>query len=328
VEYLPESPPDSHPHPQVEIVFTDKHILSVQQFSRNLLRQIFRRASQFRLAKVSATPYPKPLANKLIGLCFYTPSTRTRCSYESAIKRLGGDVMYIGAHESSVQKGESFPDTIRTLDSYTDGLIIRTPNDLQLSTYKNISRHSIINAGDMLEHPTQALLDLFTIREIRGTVNNLTYGFVGDCLNGRTIISLAMLLCNYNATIYFIPEPTLGPSPQLLAYLSRFPGNIKVVLLDESSSFKSVISKLDIIYMTRVQKERLIQQQSTQPINHILTQDVLIHAKLDAVILHPLPRNEELPTDIDMDPRAAYFQQMEYGLYLRMALVELLFGKR
>ena len=330
VEYLPESPPDSQPHPQVEIVFTDKHILSVQQFSRNLLRQIFRRASQYRLAKVSATPYPRPLSNKLIGLCFYTPSTRTRCSYESAIKRLGGDVMYIGAHESGVQKGESFYDTVRTLDSYVDGLVIRTPNDLQLSTYKNISRNPIINAGDMLEHPTQALLDLFTIREIRGTVNNLTYGFVGDCLNGRTIISLAMLLCNYNATLYFIPEPSLGPSPQLLAYLSRFPTNIKYHLLDEKSSFKSVIPKLDIIYMTRIQKERLIQQPATSPktsLTHVLSPDVLIHAKPDAIILHPLPRNEELQVEIDMDPRSAYFQQMEYGLYLRMALVELLFGK-
>ena len=327
VEYLPESVPLIQHQPQIEIVFTDKHILSVQQFSRNLLRQIFRRASQFRLAKVNATPYRPPLANKLIGLCFYTPSTRTRCSYESAIKRLGGDVMYIGAHESSVQKGESFYDTVRTLDSYVDGLVIRTPNDIQLSTYKNISKHSIINAGDMLEHPTQALLDLFTIREIRGTVNNLTYGFVGDCLNGRTIISLAMLLCNYNATIYFIPEPGLSPSPQLLAYLSRFPTNIKFHLLDESTSFKSIIPKLDIIYMTRIQKERLIQQQSIQTITHILSPDVLIHAKPDAIILHPLPRNEELPMEIDMDPRSAYFQQMEYGLYLRMALVELLFGK-
>jgi carbamoyl-phosphate synthase/aspartate carbamoyltransferase len=318
----------------IDIVFTDKHILSPAQFNRNLLRQIFRKASYYKLHDVEKRPYPQLLKGKVFGLLFYTPSTRTRCSFESAIMRLGGNTIYIGAHDSSVQKGESFNDTVRTLDSYVDGIVIRAPNTLSLNHYKHIAKHSIINAGDKDEHPTQGLLDLFTIREVRGTINHLTIAIIGDCLHGRTVSSLAKLLCNYTATIYFVPEPGFEPSPALLNYLAGYESTIQVEVITEPAVLLSKMPYLDVIYMTRIQTERTAvgykamvadTNQITQ-LKWVLTPELLSHASQNLMVLHPLPRNEELPESVDSDSRALYFKQMEYGLYLRMALVDLMFS--
>ena len=310
----------------ISVLFTDKHILSPKQFNRNLLRQIFRKASYYMNLAIEHKPMPRLLDGKIIGLLFYTPSTRTRCSFESAIMRLGGGTIYVGAHESSVQKGESFNDTVRTLDSYVDGLIIRTPNNIALDTYKHIARHSIINAGDQDEHPTQALLDLFTIRETRGTINNLTICIIGDCLHGRTVASLVKLLCNYTATIYFAPEPGFEPPAGLLAYLLEHGKNLTIMpIITDADAFLEMISTVDVIYVTRIQKER-VNADYSQPLKWQVTPGLLSFCKPDMIILHPLPRNEELPESVDKDSRALYFKQMEYGLYLRMAIVELMFG--
>lgn len=314
----------------ISILFTDKHILSPEQFNRNLLRQIFRKASYYMNLVKERRSIPQVLKGRIIGLLFYTPSTRTRCSFESAITRLGGSAIYVGAHESSVQKGESFNDTVRTIDSYVDGLVIRTPNDIALDTYKHIARHTIINAGDRDEHPTQALLDLFTIREVRGTINNLTICIIGDCLHGRTVSSLVKLLCNYTATIYFVPEPGFEPAVTLLKYLARHGASVTVApVIYDVETLISILPVTDVIYMTRVQKERLSYNTNSttqQSVKWILTPDLLSHCKQDLIILHPLPRNEELPEAVDKDQRAMYFKQMEYGLYLRMAIVDLMFG--
>lgn len=311
------------------VLFTDKHILSPEQFNRNLLRQIFRKASYYMNLVKEHRPLPQVLKGRIIGLIFYTPSTRTRCSFESAIMRLGGNAIHIGATESSVQKGESFNDTIRTLDSYVDGLIIRTPNNIAMDTYKHITRHSIINAGDHDEHPTQALLDLFTIRETRGTINNITICIVGDCLNGRTVSSLAKLLCNYTTTIYFVPEPGFEPSEKLLAYLAAHGTLITVMpIITDMQHFLEIIQSVDVIYVTRIQKERLNDNKggNFQTLKWTITPWLLSYCKQDMIILHPLPRNKELSESVDNDKRALYFKQMEYGLYLRMALVDLMFS--
>jgi aspartate carbamoyltransferase len=314
----------------ISILFTDKHILSPEQFNRNLLRQIFRKASYYMNLVIEHKPIPPLLEGRIIGLLFYTPSTRTRCSFESAVMRLGGNTIYVGAHESSVQKGESFNDTVRTLDSYVDGLIIRTPNDIALDTYKHIARHTIINAGDRDEHPTQALLDLFTIRETRGTINNLTICIIGDCLHGRTVSSLVKILCNYTATIYFVPEPGFEPSEALLKYVSSHGVSVSIMpIITDTSIFLEIIPTIDVIYMTRIQKERVIDgRQQQQPLKWSITPGLLSYCKKDMIILHPLPRNEELPESVDKDSRALYFKQMEYGLYLRMAIVDLMFGSK
>lgn len=326
--------PDIVIHPPVtQIVFTDKHILTAEQFSRNLLRQIFKRSSELR----NGIGMGKPLAGKVIGLIFYTPSTRTRCSFESAIKRLGGETILVGANESSVQKGESLYDTIKTMDCYTDGLVIRAANNMNLMSYRNTSRHSVINAGDLDEHPTQSLLDLFTIREERGSVNGLRIAFVGDLVNGRTVHSLAKMLCNYDVDMYFVSSPEYMIPNDIIQYIQTAKAahpNLRInwqPVTTRAEWLDHVAPLMDVIYMTRHQAERLNINISELTVDGLrefyLDRDVMSRLKQTAIILHPLPRNEEIPVELDTDPRCKYFRQMEYGLYVRMALAELVFGR-
>jgi carbamoyl-phosphate synthase/aspartate carbamoyltransferase len=326
--------PDIVIHPPVtQIIFTDKHILTAEQFNRNLLRQIFKRSSELR----NGIGMGKPLAGKVIGLIFYTPSTRTRCSFESAIKRLGGETILVGANESSVQKGESLYDTIKTLDCYTDGLVIRAANNMNLMSYRNTSRHSVINAGDLDEHPTQSLLDLFTIREERGSVNGLRIAFIGDLLNGRTVHSLAKMLCNYDVDMYFVSSPEYMIPDEIIQYIQAAKAAHPNLLINwqpvttHAEWLDHIAPLVDVIYMTRHQAERLNLNVSEQTANGLrafyLDRDVMSRLKQTAIVLHPLPRNEEIPVELDTDPRCKYFRQMEYGLYVRMALAELVFGR-
>ena len=330
--------PEYRPSPtRTEIVFTDKHILSAEQFNRNLLRQIFRRASELKYAcrRGGATWLPKPLAGKVIGLLFYTPSTRTRCSFESAIKRLGGETILVAAGESSVVKGESLADTIRTLETYCDGLVIRSENSVSLPAYSHLFRHRMINAGDLDEHPTQCLLDLFTIRETRGTINGLTILLTGDLMNGRTAHSLVKALCNYDCRIICAaPNPQFQLPSEIQEYVIAAQkgwakGNrLAMEFINTSTEWQAALKDADVVYMTRVQTERLISQHHINNTYQafILTRDLTETMKPDAIILHPLPRNSELPVELDTNSRAMYFKQMEYGLYLRMAIAELMWG--
>jgi carbamoyl-phosphate synthase/aspartate carbamoyltransferase len=333
--------PEYRPSPtRTEIVFTDKHILSATQFNRNLLRQIFRRASELKYAcrRGGVTGLPKPLAGKVIGLLFYTPSTRTRCSFESAIKRLGGETILVAAGESSVMKGESLADTIRTLETYCDGLVIRTENSVSLPAYSHLARHRMINAGDFDEHPTQCLLDLFTIRETRGTINGLTILITGDLANGRTAQSLVKVLCNYDCRIICAaPSSDFQLPTAVREYFSTVTqqgwakGNrLTIEFITTVNEWQLALKEADVVYMTRIQTERIIPSNynlPTEPISQlILTRELAETMKADAIILHPLPRNAELPTELDNNPRAMYFKQMEYGLYLRMAIAELMWG--
>jgi carbamoyl-phosphate synthase/aspartate carbamoyltransferase len=329
--------PEYRPSPtRTEIVFTDKHILSAEQFNRNLLRQIFRRASELKYAcrHGGAAGLPKPLSGKVIGLLFYTPSTRTRCSFESAIKRLGGETLLIAAGESSVMKGETLADTIRTLETYCDGLVIRSENSVSLPVYSHLFRHRMINAGDLDEHPTQCLLDLFTIRETRGTVNGLTILLTGDLANGRTVHSLVKVLCNYDCRIICAASSSEFQLPASIrdyftaAQLGWAKGNrLTMECITTHEEWQNALKDVDVVYMTRTQTERLAtsaQLASADPF--ILTRALADTMKQDAIILHPLPRNAELPAELDNNPRAMYFKQMEYGLYLRMAIAELMWS--
>jgi carbamoyl-phosphate synthase/aspartate carbamoyltransferase len=324
--------PEYHPSPTcTEIVFTDKHILSAEQFNRNLLRQIFRRASELKYA-CRHGGLPRPLAGKVIGLLFYTPSTRTRCSFESAIKRLGGETILVAAGESSVMKGETLSDTIRTMETYCDGLVIRSENTINLPKYSHLFRHRMINAGDLDEHPTQCLLDLFTIRETRGTINGLTILITGDLMNGRTAHSLAKILCNYDCRIICAAPskefqlPTSIQDYIISAQQSWAKNNrLSIELITDFNDWRSALKVADVVYMTRTQTERLASATIITP-GFILTHELVGTMKQDAIILHPLPRNSELPVELDNNPRSAYFKQMEYGLYLRMAIAELMWG--
>jgi carbamoyl-phosphate synthase/aspartate carbamoyltransferase len=332
--------PEYRPSPtRTEIVFTDKHILSSEQFNRNLLRQIFRRASELKYTcqHGGLARLPKPLAGKVIGLLFYTPSTRTRCSFESAIKRLGGETLLVAAGDSSVVKGETLSDTIRTLETYCDGLVIRSDNNVSLPDYSHLFQHRMINAGDLDEHPTQCLLDLFTIRETLGTVNGITILITGDLANGRTTHSLVKVLCNYDCRIICAAP---NSEFQLPAHVREYfisaqngwaKGNrLSIEFIDNYDEWTHALKDADVVYMTRIQTERLATISVQNPITSpafILTKELAETMKPDAIILHPLPRNTELPAnDLDNNPRAMYFKQMEYGLYLRMAISELMWG--
>lgn len=332
ISYQPEYCPSPT---RTEIVFTDKHILSAEQFNRNLLRQIFRRASELKYAcrHGGVARLPKPLSGKVIGLLFYTPSTRTRCSFESAIKRLGGETIMVAAGESSVMKGETLSDTIRTLETYCDGLVIRSDNNVSLPKFSHLFRHRMINAGDLDEHPTQCLLDLFTIRETRGTVNGLTILLTGDLMNGRTAHSLIKVLCNYDCRIICAAPssefllPTSVQNYVTEAQLGWAKGNrLSIKLISDYNEWCLALKEADVIYMTRTQTERLSKEQLITVKPFILTVELADTMKSDAIILHPLPRNAELPAELDNNPRVMYFKQMEYGLYLRMAIAELMWS--
>ena len=323
-----------------KILFKDKHIMDAKQFNRNMLRQIFLRSQEIMYSQQNKNlmGHIRPLSGKVIGLLFYTPSSRTRCSFESAIKRLGGNTILLTPDTSSSQKGESMGDTMRTLDTYTDGLIIRSPNDVNIQEYQNDTENTIINAGDEENHPTQALLDLFTIRQEKGTINNLKIAIIGDLKYSRTIKSLVELLCNYNVEFHFIATDKLQLTSDIIQYIIKksktqfsSTGNKINYFIHrenlENDNVKNVLKTVDVVYMTRLQKERwdyFIPEKDCE--TYYLTKSIVNTLKSNCLIMHPLPRNDEISKDIDTDRRAIYFKQMKYGLYLRMALCELMFS--
>lgn len=299
------------------------HIISVEQFDRNMLRTLFHRASEMRNF-VKEDGGVSILNKKVLGSLFYEPSTRTRCSFSSAIKRLDGQVVEIGAQEASIQKGETIEDTVRCLESYCDGLIIRSSNKGDLEKAMRVAKKPIINAGDGVgEHPTQALLDVYTIREERGTVNGMNIAIIGDLKNGRTVHSLVKLLTNYKVRIRYISPPGLEIPRDVWNYVAEH-GVEQSVHRD----LEEILERVDILYVTRIQKERFTNLQEYEKVksSYVITPRTLTKAKSDLIVMHPLPRVDEISTELDNDPRSAYFRQMEYGLYVRMALLEALFA--
>lgn len=266
--------------------------------------------------------YSKVCEGKKIATLFYEPSTRTRLSFEAAMLNLGGSVLgFSSADSSSAKKGESVADTMRVISSYADICAIRHPKEGAPLVAAHNSSIPVINAGDGgHNHPTQTLTDLLTIKELKGSLDNLTIGCCGDLKFGRTVHSLIHALTRYdnNSFVLISPEELKIPT-----YLREEVLEQNNVSYEEVRSLEDNLPKLDLLYMTRVQKERFFNEEDYIRLkdSYILDLEKMKHAKDDMLVLHPLPRVNEIATEVDNDPRAAYFKQAEYGVYVRMALI-------
>ena len=271
--------------------------------------------------------YSEKCKNKILATLFFEPSTRTRLSFESAMLGLGGSVLgFSSAASSSTSKGESVSDTTRTVACYSDIIAMRHPKEGAPMVASEKSRVPIINAGDGgHNHPTQTLTDLLTIASEKGKLDNLTIGLCGDLKFGRTVHSLITAMTRYKNIKFVLISPNELKVPDYIKEEKLKKNNIEYV---ETKDIEEYIDKLDILYMTRVQKERFFNEADYIRLKdyYILTLDKLKNAKEDLSILHPLPRVNEIATEVDDDPRACYFKQVEYGRYMRMALILKLLG--
>lgn len=307
---------------EVQSVVKLKDVLSVDQFDRSYLKELFERAENFRMMRRNRKSTLNVLRDRVVGLIFYEPSTRTKCSFSAAAKRLGAQVIEVEASQSSHQKGESFSDFVKCIESYTDCVVVRNGKSGSLGEIAEKCKVPIINAGDGVgEHPTQALLDIYTIRRERGTVNGLTIALVGDLKHGRTVHSLAKLLSLYDVRLKYVSPPGFEMPQEILEYVG-----LRGVEQSHHEQLDDVLEDVDILYMTRIQKERF--EMTKELANVIEGYQIgpknLRKAKENLVIMHPLPRVDEISTEIDNDPRAAYFRQMKNGMYVRMALLDML----
>ncbi|KAK3627337.1 Carbamoyl-phosphate synthase [Elasticomyces elasticus] len=288
--------------------FKGKSVVSVKGYSKEDLHLLFTVAAEMRLG-VEREGCLDILKGRVLCLMFFEPSTRTSSSFDTAMKRLGGETIMINESHSSTRKGESLEDTIRTLDMYGDAIVLRHPDNDSADIAAKYADHPIINAGNgTREHPTQALLDLFTIREELGTVNGLTITFTGDLKYGRTVHSLCEILKHYNVTIQLVAPAALSlPSKVRSALEAR--GQLGT---ESDRLTPEIIAKTDVLYCTRVQKERFDDPESYETMKDelIVNAKTLRDAKKNMIVMHPLPRNEELHKEVDDDPRAAYFRQV------------------
>lgn len=305
--------------------FYGMDILSVLQFRREDLDYIFGVAREMR-SMVDRIGTFDLLKGKILANLFYEPSTRTSSSFLAAMERLGGSVIPINeVTYSSVAKGESLPDTVRTLQTYADVIVLRHPEVGSAELAAQYTTKPIINAGDGVgEHPTQALLDLFTIQEELGRVDGLTVTMLGDLKYGRTVHSLSRLLSLFDVRINYVSPEILNMPPELLTELNR-----EGMAQRELTTLSPVLPETDVLYVTRVQKERFNDLDLYEEVKnaYVITPETLEDAKEQMIIMHPFPRVGEISMEVDDDPRAAYFRQMEYGLYVRMALLAMVLGK-
>jgi aspartate carbamoyltransferase len=301
-----------------------KDILSVKQFSRSDLEYIFDVAHEMH-TMVDRVGTFDLLKGKILANLFYEPSTRTSSSFTSAMERLGGSVIPINeVRYSSVAKGESLPDTVRTLECYADVIVLRHPETGSAALAAQYASKPIINAGDGIgEHPTQALLDAFTIHEEMGKMDGLTVSLLGDLKYGRTVHSLARLLSLYNARLNYVSPEILRMPAEIINELPR------TMSQKEYRSLEEVLPGTDVLYVTRVQKERFASEEEYESVrgSYVITPELMKNAKQNMIVMHPLPRVGEISMEFDSDHRAAYFRQMEYGLYVRMALLAMVLGK-
>lgn len=305
---------------------TGQDIISVNQFDTQKLDYIFARAHEMRemVERVGSTDL---LKGHVLACLFYEPSTRTSASFIAAMERLGGGVIPItqGVKFSSVSKGETLADTVRTLEQFADVIVLRHPEIGSAQVAADYARVPVINAGDGPgEHPTQALLDLFTIKEELGQLNGLKIAMVGDLRYGRTVHSLTRLLIQYNVSLRFV-------SPEIL----RLPLTIMNQVIDtglnvrETHDVADVIENADVLYVTRVQKERFTDLAQYEEVRdqYEITPELMARAKEKMIVMHPLPRVGEIHYAVDDDPRAAYFRQVKNGMYIRMALLAAVLGR-
>lgn len=295
-----------------------RHLLNPMDFSVQELEELMDLA-----VDIQAKPekYAHACDGKILATCFYEPSTRTRLSFESAMLRLGGQVLgFSSAASSSAAKGESVADTIRVIGRYADICAMRHPKEGAPLVAALHSPIPVINAGDGgHQHPTQTLADILTIRTLKGRLGNLTIGLCGDLKFGRTVHSLINALSRYdNVKFILISPPELRVPGYILEGLKK-----KNLAYEEYSSLEDAIPQLDILYMTRVQKERFFNEDDYIRMKdfYILNNEKMKLAKEDMLVMHPLPRVNEISVEVDDDPRAVYFQQARYGMFMRMALI-------
>ena len=296
-----------------------KHLLSPLDLSVSELADLLDLARD-----ISKDPkkYSHVCDGKKLATLFYEPSTRTRLSFEAAMLNLGGSVLgFSSADSSSASKGESVADTIRVISCYADICAMRHPKEGAPLVASIHSRIPVINAGDGgHQHPTQTLTDLMTIRALKGHFDGLTIGLCGDLKFGRTVHSLINSLVRYNNIHFILISPKELRVPD---YIREDVLTAKGIEFEEVTSLDEVMPKLDILYMTRVQKERFFNEEEYLRMKdyYILTREKMALAKEDMIVLHPLPRVNEISVEVDDDPRAAYFKQAQYGVYVRMALI-------
>ena len=297
-----------------------RHVIESQQFSRSLLEDLFARAEEI---KREPHRFVGRLSGHVMAALFYEPSTRTRLSFEAAMLRLGGQAMGTdNAREfSSAAKGETLEDTIRIVSGYADIIVLRHNEEGAARRAAAVSSVPIINAGDGPgQHPTQALLDLYTIRDELKRIDGINIAMVGDLANGRTVRSLTYLLSKYkDIKIWFVAPPAVAMRDDLKAHLDE-----QHVPWVETADLDAVLPEVDVIYQTRIQKERFSDPEAYNAVKGMYRIDKSVMARLRkyAIVMHPLPRVDEIAPEVDGDPRAAYFRQARNGLHVRMALLD------
>ena len=299
-----------------------RNLISITDFSKQEYIEVLDIAEGF-----EQNPKQKILSDKVVATLFFEPSTRTRLSFESAANQLGARIIgFSDPGGTSVQKGESLHDTIVMVASYSDLIVMRNPKEGSARYASEVSNVPLINAGDGAnQHPTQCMLDLYSIRKTQGTLENLNIAMVGDLKYGRTVHSLTQAMCNFGATFHFV-------SPKELKMPSSVKMSVKNAGLKyyQYTDLRDVIPTADIIYMTRVQRERFPDPMEYERVKDscILTASMLEGCKPNMRILHPLPRVNEITTDVDSTPYAYYFQQAQNGVYVRQALMAAILGAK
>jgi len=308
--------------------FNLKHVYESQQFDPELLSTVFSVADAMKKdLSAEQRRYSQKLKDKIMASLFYEPSTRTRFSFESAMARLGGSILTTeNAKEfSSASKGETLYDSTRVMCGYADLIVMRHNEPGSAKKAAEVASVPVINAGDGSgQHPTQALLDLYTIKDCFSAVDGLTIAMVGDLKYGRTVRSLSYLLTKYsNITIYFVSPLVCKIDDDIKEYLTS-----NGVEWKEESSLEKVLPLVDCVYMTRIQRERFHDPEDYEQASgkYIIDIEKVQLMKKESIIMHPLPRVDEITQEVDKDPRARYFEQARNGLYIRMALLFLLLG--
>jgi len=310
-------PPDPNP-----IVGQD--ILSAEQFDRSKIEYLINAAREMRHA-VRRYGGLDICKRKILVNAFFEPSTRTASSFHGAMLRLGGGVIPISSTTSSFQKGETLQDTVRVLQSYGDVIVLRHPENGAAKFAADYTHLPLINAGDGSgEHPTQGLLDILCMAEEHGKLDGLQIAMVGDLKYGRTVHSLSQMLSHFKVKMHFISPDSLRMPDYVLDKL-----NTRGAHYEQHSNFAKVIKDIDVLYVTRVQKERFANIDDYNAVKgcYVINPQFLKDVKRNALVLHPLPRVDEITPDVDEDSRACYFREPEYGLYMRMALVAGVLGR-
>ncbi len=305
------------------IYLKNKNIISIKDMTKEEINKIHEITEKMEQIYKSGSEI---LKGKILGVLFFEPSTRTRLSFESAMIRLGGSVIGFATDAAtSIKKGETLADTIRTVSNYCDAIAIRHPSDGAAKVAAEFSDVPIINAGSgSEEHPTQALLDLYTIRKELGKIDGLTIMLAGDLKYGRTIHSLIHALSNYDVKLILASPKELSLNKQTILEIKR-----KGINIIETNKIDTYVSQIDVIYMTRIQKERFLDPSEYNQLKgkFILNSEMLSNAKENMIVMHPLPRVDEITPDVDNTRHARYFKQVYYGVVTRMAILDYVFGE-